>query len=223
MDRFLYILSEGERDDFFYERIVEHVTGERFSRPADLTYRRGDNWKTVLQLARMSLNKFKHWTEKQPVCLIIAVDNDRSPGHPAGRVYPRPLPPMDLKKTSRWHDLHAMIHNTLGPEPGSWPISLAVAMPVEMIESWLLALMGYEEGDQPPFADADSASARQYYGGNPLPQLKDLVRKEAAARGLSADELYLTLPVAGIPDAAGRNGSLKLFVQSLSGWKQPPG
>ena len=93
---YLYILSEGERDEFFYGLIAERVTGRTFDRPADFRLRHGANWKTALAGGRLLLNRIKHWNEPQEVAVILAIDNDRAPGHPGSLPPPRPLVGHDL-------------------------------------------------------------------------------------------------------------------------------
>ena len=56
---YLYILSEGERDELFYELIVKRVTGCTFERPSDFRARPGENWKTVQAKGRVLLSLVK--------------------------------------------------------------------------------------------------------------------------------------------------------------------
>ena len=170
--KYLYILCEGERDEMFYERLCERLTGHTYILPTDFRLRRGANWKTAMAGAVLLVNRFKHWPERQDIGLIIAVDNDRAPGHPGSPLpHPRPLPPMDLKKPERYPALIRMLEKALGPDRSAWPVDVALAMPVEMIESWLLVLLEPGCPDLPLFSEAKQALPSQYYGGNPPPQL----------------------------------------------------
>jgi len=193
MNPALYILSEGERDEVFYERLCARLSGLAFQPSAEYRYVPGANWKTVFRLARLALGKFSHYTAPQEIALLIAMDNDRAPGHPGGLNYPRPLPVMDQKKEARYPALQEMVVKELGADPAQRPVQAVIALPVEMIESWLLLLLdpNRDEADLPPFSDADSKSARDYYGGNPPPQLKD--ESEAlciAAKKMPFDHFY---------------------------------
>ena len=79
---YLYILSEGERDELFYELIVERVTGCTFERPSDFRFRHGANWKTALAGGRLLLNRVKHWNEPQDVAVVLSVDTIALPDTP---------------------------------------------------------------------------------------------------------------------------------------------
>ena len=86
----LYILSEGERDELFYDLVAERVTGRGFERPSDFRLRCGANWKSALAAGRLLLNRVKHWGGAQDVAVILAIDNDRAPGHPGSLRTPDP-------------------------------------------------------------------------------------------------------------------------------------
>jgi hypothetical protein len=218
--KFLYILCEGERDEMFYERLCERITGQTYIQPTDFRLRRGANWKTAMAGAVLLVNRFKHWTERQDIGLIIAVDNDRAPGHP-GHVsgYPRPLPPVDQKKPERYPALVRMLEKSLGSDLSTWPVHVALAVPVEMIESWLLILLDPNCPELPLFSEASQFLPRQYYGSNPPPQLKDL-RDEAAARaGWSQDEIFYHAADAGdLEGLTQRSPSFQLFRNDLERW-----
>ena len=136
MARLLYILSEGERDDLFYERLAERVTAQSFSRAEDnYQNRRGANWKSTMSAARLLMANIKRWQGKQNVAVILAVDNDRAGGHPGAKALQQPLP-FDQKKEPRYPALKKIVEDALGPDRNAWPVDVALAVPVEMIESW---------------------------------------------------------------------------------------
>jgi len=220
MAKHLYILCEGELDEMFYERLAERVTGQTFQSDQEFRVRHGSNWKTALAASKLLINRVRHWQSKQEVAVIIAVDNDRAPGHPGGQPYPRPLPKFDLDKPPRYRQLVAMLESALGKDRSQWPIDVALAVPVEMIESWVLTLLKPNEAeDLPPYSEASSPLAQRYYGTKPPPQLKDLRDAEAKSRGMSLDELFWTAAEADLDPAAAVSRSLALFIEDLKGWK----
>lgn len=220
MQKHLYILCEGELDEMFYERIAERVTGQSYHSDREFRVRRGSNWKTAMASAHLLINRFKGWSEKQAMAVIIAVDNDRAPGHPAGCVYPRPLPKADLRKEARYTKLVEMLTSTLGTDRSQWPIEVALAVPVEMIESWVLLLLNPEHDTLPPYSEASSPLAERYYGSRPPPQLKDLRDEAAKSRGLNLDELFWQAAGEDLEAAAKVSPSLRLFLDDLKAWSQ---
>jgi hypothetical protein len=166
----------------------------------------------------MLVRRFKSWPEKQDIAAIIAVDNDRAPGHPGGMTYVSPLPKADQRKPARYNELKQSIETELGPDPAARPIDLALAVPVEMIESWLLILCNPARPELPPFSDSFGL-AKRYYNGHPPPQLKDLTREEATARGMSLDELFWHAAEQDVTAAAKRSLSLQLFIDQLKTWR----
>lgn len=218
-DMFLYILCEGELDEMFYEHIAERVTGKTFESPADLRVRHGSNWKTAMAAARMLLARVKHWHGAQPVGVIIAVDNDRTPQHPGGNQPSRPLPPHDQNKKARHPALTTMAQDALGSDRSTWPVKVALAVPVEMIESWVLTLLDPSCATALPlFSEAASASARFYYGGNPPPQLKDLVQQEAKRSNSEEMDLFWQASECDLAAGAAASPSFRMFLDDLKNW-----
>jgi hypothetical protein len=219
MSAHLYIISEGEDDEMFYERLAEQATGRSFAYGDEYRVRPGANWKSVLATSKLLLSRFKHWTDKQDIAVIIAVDNDRAPQHPGGRAYPRPLPALDQKKAPRYPAMQQMLMETLGPDTSKWPVDVALAVPVEMIESWVLTLLTPNRADLPPFAQASQKTARDYYGGQPPPQLKDLRDEETRARNLTRAELFWQAAEQPLEPAIQTSRSLAMFVEQLKSWR----
>ena len=219
---YLYILSEGERDELFYELIAERVTGLTFERPSEFRVRLGENWRTVQAKGRVLLSLVKRWKEQQDVAVIIAIDNDRAPGHPGSLPHPRPLVGHDLKKPPRFPAVTQMLTEALGTDRSIWPVEVAIAMPVEMIESWILLLCDPQRSLLPLFADATQASARAYHGTTPPPQLKDLCKTEAAALSKPLDEYFWHAAEQDIEAAAAISPSFKMFVEELKQWRCTP-
>lgn len=218
----LYILSEGARDELFFDILAERITGNAYDPAEDFRLRKGANWKTVIAVGRLLLNLVKHWTEPQEIAVILAIDNDRSPGHPGAVPPPRPLTGLDLKKAARYPAVVQMIEDTLGKDRKQWPVDLALAMPVEMIESWVLLLWDPHRAALPIFAEAIQPSARAYYGKPPPPQLKDLCKTEAAGRARTLEEFFWHAAEQDINAAAAASPSLQMFVTELRGWRKYP-
>lgn len=217
----LYILSEGEDDELFYERLAEQVTSLSFELNTELAFRArpGSNWKQVMGLARKLIQvRFSKWTTKQEIGLIIAVDNDRAPGHPGGRTYPRPLPVADQKKASRYEALEMLLQDSLGKDAYQWPVKVALAVPVEMVESWVLTLLDPTREELPPFAEAGQKTAHDYYGKQPPAQLKDLRDSECHQRKVSRSDLFWTAAEQPLEPAMKASRSLEMFVEQLRAW-----
>ncbi len=220
MKKYLYILCEGENDEMFYERLAERVTGLSFETPTDFRLRRGSNFKTAIANARLLLDRVRHWTGKQEVSVILAVDNDRASGHPGSEPPPQNLPKFDRKKEARYPALQKMLEEKLGPDRTQWPVEAALAMPVEMIESWLLVLLNSDRDELPLFSKAQDKITREFYGKSPPPpQLKDLRDEEARTRGIRVDELFLkAADVGDLARLAELSPSFALFERELRAW-----
>ena len=217
---YLYILSEGERDELFYDLVAERVTGRTYERPTDFRLRHGANWKTALAGGRLLLKRVTQWKEPQDIAVILAVDNDRAPEHPGALPHPRPLVGHDLKKSPRFPAVAQMLADALGTDRSTWPVDVAVAMPVEMIESWVLLLHDPQRPSLPLFAEAIQPSARAYYGATPPPQLKDLCKADAAALGNSLDEYFWHAAEKDIEATAAISPSFRMFVEALKRWRR---
>ena len=216
----LYILCEAETDEMFYECLAERVTGMTFLPAPDFRNRQGGDWKSVLALARLVLNWFGNLPGKQDIALIIAVDNDRAPGHPGSSPLARPLCGSDLKKAPRYPALRQLLFDKLGEDRSRWPVDVALAVPVEMMESWLLLLLDPMRPELPLFSEADSASARNYYGAAPPAQLKDLTKAAAREQRLTLFELFWTGAHQGdLKQLAARLPSFALFEAELLAWR----
>jgi hypothetical protein len=104
-------------------------------------------------------------------CFVIGIDNDRAVEHPTHerRAHSR-------EEGCRHCGLTDAIYTGM---PNGWPIPGAVAVPVQMIEAWLLLMHDVErypqEATLPVCARRDQETARRLYGADPPPQLKDLV------------------------------------------------
>lgn len=217
---YLYILAESERDDSFYDLLCERIAGHAFDRPLDFRVRPGSNLNTAMAAARLLLDRVKQWTDKQEIAVVIAVDNDRAPGHPGAESPPPGLVGADRNKAPRYPALADMVADRLGYNRDRWPVDVALAVPVEMIESWVLFF--HNPGRDKPlpiFAEARQPLARLYYGGDPPPQLKDLCRQEAIGLGMTLDEFFWKAAERDIRAAALASPSLLMFVEQVGKWR----
>ena len=209
----LHLLAESDRDAFFYERLCERLSDLSFA-TFEIRPRLGSNWASVLVQARLLLERFRPISPPQQIVVLIAVDNDRAAGHPGGRIYPRPLPGADRRKEPRYQKLEQMVNENLGPDPGSRNVQAILAVPVEMVESWILLSLNpsLQDDDLPLFSEADSAMAREYFGRDVPPQLKDLRKAEEAARKLGQTDLFwLAADKADLDQLKTRSPSFALF------------
>ncbi len=224
---YLYVLCEGLRDDAFYESLCERITGQTFERPSNYQLRPGENWKTAMEKARLLISGIRHWKGNQDAAVVIAIDNDRAPGHPSADPLPRPLAGVDRKKRPRHQELTKMLESALGEDRSKWPIDVALAIPVEMIESWLLILHDPNLIDLPIFSDAKQQLARLYYGSNPPPQLKKLRDTNAESLGSSLDDYFFAAANRDLDAAAASSRSFAMFQDEVRTWRcsrspQPP-
>jgi hypothetical protein len=217
----LYILAEGEPDELFYERLTERISGQTFCRPEEFRVRSGSNWKTVQAAAKLLLNRFRNYQTKQQIAILISLDNDRAPGHPGGRIYPRVLPELDRKKEPRFGKMQELISSTLGSSAKARNVQVAVAMPVEMVESWLLLLLDktLKQDDLPPFAKASDTLPCAYYGAVPPPQLKDLRSEKQQSLDVDQTELFFGAANSGDLDLlATQSISFCVFQDDVRAW-----
>lgn len=220
----LYILSEGEGDELIYEGIAEKVTGLSYDKSTDqrFVYRKGENFKIVQSKAKILLEIMAKWQGDQDnIRAIIAIDNDRAPNHPASGPKPeRTLPSFDLKKTPRHQALKSLVDHAYGNDPSGRSVKIALAVPVEMIESWVLHLLDPQRERLPLFAEASQMLTQRYYQGSQVPlQLKDLCQGEVHRRNLSSfKELCLVATEGDLAAAEVVSPSLKLFCDELRAW-----
>src|SRR6185369_8183672 len=129
----------------------------------------------------------------------------------------------DFHKTDRHAEILAALKTILGQDRAEWSVPVAVAIPVEMIESWLLLIAcGGQAHELPRFARQDSERARRFHHPTPPPpQLKDRRDSVRAEEGfLDKDEwvLHLIFNKLEPVDLAKRSPSFGLFKQWLDSW-----
>ncbi len=219
---FLYLLSESDNDDAFFKACVERLTG-RTLELVSRRLRRGGGLSELRSKSRILLGQIKHTGYVEETFFLIALDNDRSPVHPTHERRSG-LSIKEKQKTCRFCEIDEVIRSILG-ERDEWPIPGAVAVPVEMLESWLLLICHGEkhrdEASLPPFARQDQKRARDFYAPKKPPdQLKDLCDLEKQERGIDTT-LEFVVDCAGRldpDDLAARAPSFALFKRQLDSW-----
>lgn len=188
---YLYILSEDESDSLFYEACLEKLTGKTFTKIS----RRSEPASGLTEVRRnlrFFLSDIVRTGHVENSYFLIAIDNDRSPVHP-DHAQIDGLSRVDRSKTCRFCELTKAIEDKLGTDHAQWPIKGAIAVPVEMLESWLLTMLGYEVEALPFFPEKRRAAAQNFYSPKQPPdQLKDLCEQEQAKLNISnKKEFYL--------------------------------
>ncbi len=219
---FLWLLSESDNDDAFFKACVERLTGKTLEL-VSRRLRRGGGLSELRSKSRILLGQIKHTGYVEETFFLIALDNDRSPVHPTHEQRPG-LSRKEKQKTCRFCEIDEVIQSILG-ERREWPIPGAIAVPVEMLESWLLLISDGEkhqdEASLPPFAKKDRLLASNYYSSkNPPDQLKDLRDLEKQERGIGG-ALEFVAYCAGrfdLDDLAARASSFALFKRQVDSW-----
>jgi hypothetical protein len=218
----LTVFSESAHDDFVYENLAERITGRSFELcDVPLGYRKHSGVEKVLAMIRMLLRTMPKTGESSDRALIIAVDNDRCPGHPGAVPHQRPLPPGERDRSSRWELIQAALRERWGENRAVWPMDVAVAVPVEMLESWVLLLLDPHRGSLPIYPNASDMQARIYHHPEkPGPQLKDLAQAEARQRNLSKQDLLIAAASDGDLEAVEKvSPSFQMFAEDLRAWR----
>ncbi|MFT5471066.1 MAG: hypothetical protein ACI8UO_006199 [Verrucomicrobiales bacterium] len=211
---FVYIVAEDKADMRFYVACTEKITGSPLEYE-HIVSRKGSGIGMARKMARHMLRMARAAADGGDVFWIAALDNDRAPQHPDGaQPTAGKLPKKDRSKANRYDELLE--------EAGDAISFGAIAVPVEMIESWVLqALSSDETLKLPIFAKQNSPSAREFHGGNPPPQLKD--RAKEAMRNHDAEswpDFLLDVAAKLDPDAlSGHSRSFRLFRDAVAAWE----
>lgn len=221
---YLHLLSESENDDLFYEALAERIVGTAFE-VIPVRTRRGERLRTVLQLARMLFLKLKRTGAVDDTFFLVAIDNDRAPQFDDDAQPNSSLPETDRKKQNRHRSLLRIAQDVLGNELDKWPIRGAVAVPVEMLESWiLLGCKWCRAEDLPIFATSDRPGAKAYYAPHqPPPQLKDLVHCVRAKLGMGSVQeflLFCATEAIDLEELSTTSRSFRFFLEDLRDWRK---
>jgi hypothetical protein len=214
----VYILSEDDFDDEVYVYVLEALLGAHVA-PVPVRLRRRGGIGEVRKKLRLLLDMIRHTGPVDDTYFVVAIDNDRAPEHSKHE------PAAPRARGCRHCDLDDAVH---AATPDGWPIPGAIAVPVQMIEAWLLLMYDparYErEATLPQCGWRDQDVARRVYGADPPPQLKDLTEKERreadiATKSDFAAECVLRLDAT---DLAQRSPSFAHFQRQVSRWPARP-
>lgn len=218
----LYVVSESRNDAFFYALCAARIAGCEFT-PVPMENRKGDGVEAVKVQLKYALRQARAAARgAEPVCFLAAIDNDRSP-HPENDPLDRArLVSQEQKRASRMEWMLATVEAVLGQNRNVWPLQVALAVPVEMIEAWIVrARRAAEPQPTPHFSNADSDRARRYYAPSaPPPQWKDLAAEDEKQCG-NTDRLAFYEQVVRELDAdalAARSLSFRMFREWLDAW-----
>jgi hypothetical protein len=232
----LYLVTESDSDAVFYTLCAKKLTGSVYD-PVPMKNRKGDGVGAVKEQLRRALRMAKAAAgSSQAVAFIAAIDNDRAPhdehgaheaGDETGRRKGTGLERQKLNKAERDYPkrlewMTKALEEELRPDRTKWPMPVAVAVAVEMLESWIVrSLREHPPQPMPHFSKADSERARNYYApSNPPPQWKDLAAEEHAKSGCtSKGDFYQHVVNRLDADAlAQRSLSFRMFKEWLDDW-----
>ncbi len=223
----LYVVSESDADAEFYALCVQRLCGEA---PRLVLLRNSKNQDVTAVTATLDLGlkqAVKAAGSTRQAGFIGAMDNDRAP-HPenAGGLQRERLTPPEQQREDRRKWMLEVVTDWLGKHRAAWPLPVALAVPVEMLESWLVMIFR-PEPLQPArhFSWAESPGARDYYHPEPPPpQWKDLCLELQAALGKPDRESFF-LYAAERLDAvalAERSASFAEFKAMVEAWGAGP-
>lgn len=191
----LFLVTESERDALFYLKCAVHLGLRDVSWSTALRNRKGDGSAAVEKQLEYALKgAIASAGGEEEVCFIAAIDNDRTP-HPENEhtLQRGKLSGIELTRPSRLDWVEAVALRLLGQDRSNWRLLVALAVPVEMIESWIVKALDRElaGGPMPHFSRQNQSKARAYYDPvNAPPQWKDLERVVREATGLIDDESF---------------------------------
>lgn len=228
-ENWVYILSESDHDELFYNLCLETITEQGYQL-ISRRLRRGSGISSVRRSIRLLLQNIVHTGTVESTFFVIALDNDRCPIHPQHEQIPdiHKLPRKEQHKQCRFCEIERIVQGMLGEDRHVWPIQGAIAVPVQMLESWLLLICNKdvykEERSLPLFAWKSQPMTQQYYAPDkPSDQLKDFKELEKFRLYITSEEdLCLHCIEHLVPDdLASISPSFALFKQQVEAWKTP--
>jgi len=78
----LYLLTEDDNDDLFYERCLEELTRDSFQLMEPIRVRQSSGISKIRKTIRYLLNVVKNSGVSANIHFLIVMDNDRRPEHP---------------------------------------------------------------------------------------------------------------------------------------------
>ena len=193
----LYLLTEDDNDDLFFELCAERISGKSFCPVEPRRIRKNGGINEVRKKLPAFLNDIKK-SAGMDAYFIIALDNDRAPEHLFDEDQKlihnqiSGLSKRDASKQCRVCEIETRIQELWGYDLSKWPAKGAIAVPVQMLESWILiALDPSCAEDLPIFAEKSQSSAKNFYNGSPPDQLKDLCDQYRYQKNMTKGEFVL--------------------------------
>lgn len=227
----LYLAGESDADEDFCASCAGKLTGIVFNR-IPLRNRKGDGVQAVKKQMKNAVKMARAMAGgPEPVAFIAIMDNDRAP-HPENSALPSAGTGLDrgllleeerdLPERAGW--MLDVVEEVLKADRSKWPIAVALAIPVEMIESWIVrSLREQVPQPMPHFSTSGSRGVLEYYHqtvGAAPPQWKDLADEEQSKRGFSDKREFHRHVVKNL-DAealASRSLSFRMFKEWLDRW-----
>lgn len=227
----LYLAGESEADEDFYASCAEKLTGCVFDR-IRLRNRKGSGVDAVQKQMKNALAMaIAAAGGQEPAFFLAAMDNDRAP-HPENQKR-RPegtglerakLTGNERNLESRYEWMKTTVEEKRKSKPTNSPLHVALAVPVEMLEAWIVRVLRDEQPmPMPHFSHSDSQGVREYYEedfGVCPPQWKDLAAEEQTKSGCATKRDFYEHVVNRL-DAealAQRSLSFKMFKDWLDQW-----
>lgn len=223
----LYLVTESDRDALFYQKCAARLTGRVFSWWKPMRNRKGDGSAAVQTQMKYALQQAQasaHGTEE--VCFIAAIDNDRTAHEENAATLQRDrLSDVERNRKPRLPWMQSMVTQVLGSDRAAWPLRVAIAVPVEMLECWIVRALAADlpGGPAPHFSRQSQSKTRAYYHPLEAPlQWKDLERDARIVCGYDGDEEFYSHAVeaitAGAEGLAEKSLSFRLFLADLQAW-----
>lgn len=221
----LYLLTESDFDSLIYEALVTRLTNDGYV-PVCRRMRKGSGVGAVRASLAVALKEVSRMAQGSGVCFLVAMDNDRAPiesGDALTSQARNRLSHFDQRKSDRLAMLTEAIKQQLESGASDPLTPIAVAVPVEMIETWLLLIArGGLAEECPRFSRQDSTLAKQFHHPSAPPaQLKDRCETAQVEDGFQYHDewaLHLIFERLSPEDLARRAHSFALLAQSLSSW-----
>ena len=176
----LYLLTEDDHDDLFFERCAERISGKSFYKVEPRRIRKNGAISEVRKKLPAFLNDIKKSTGMDAY-FIIALDNDRAPEHflddNQNLIHKKiqGLSKKERNKQCRYCEIEQRIKELWGDNSNNWVAQGAIAVPVQMLESWILIALNRNSAQELPiFAEKTKPLAKEFHNGSPPDQLKDL-------------------------------------------------
>ena len=218
----LYLVAESNADEEFYAACAARLTGQQFEKCA-LRNRKGDGVDAVKRQLKNAVVMAKASAGgPEPVFFLAAIDNDRAP-HPENAGLDRSrLIPEERSRPAREPWMRETVEEVLTKNRDAWSLHVALAVPVEMIESWIVrARRAAEPQPTPHFSKADSDRARRYYAPVEPPRQWKALAAEEQRKCEHTDKLAFYEQVVRELDAdalAARSLSFRMFKVWLDAW-----